>query len=219
MRKITPLQIITFIFYFTVAVTSGVASTWLLFGSLPLGDFRGVVLVLVGVVLIYLFTFVVYRVFLRITPLVAGELPAGSAQEFAAQVNILFYLIFFNALIQTHFLPVPMLRLVYLALGAKLGANTFGGVLLDPPLTVVGSDCIIGYDAVLYAHAIEGDRFSLATIEIGDHVTIGAYAIVMSDVHIGDGAIVSAGAVVSKGTRINAGEIWGGIPARLIRAP
>ncbi len=218
MRKITVPQISVFLVYFTVAVALGLGSTWLLFGWMRLGDFRGVVLVAAGTVLIYLFAFAAYRLFLCITPLVTGDLAPGSKAEFAAQVNTLFYLIFFYSLTRTHFLPVPMLRLVYLALGARLGPNTYGGVILDPPLTIVGTNCIIGHDAVLFSHAIEGAHFSLAMIEIGDNVTIGAHALVMSDVHIGDGAIVSAGAVVGKGTRIRPGEIWGGIPARLIRA-
>lgn len=218
MRKITPPQITVFLVYFTLAVALGLGSTWLLFGGMNLGDFRGVILVVAGAILIYLFAFAVYRVFLSLTPLTTGDLAPDSKEEFAAQVNILFYLIFFNSLIQTHFLPIPMLRLVYLTLGARLGSNTYGGVILDPPLTIVGRNCIIGHDAVLFAHAIEGVHFALATIEIGDNVTIGAHAIVMSDVRIGDGAIVSAGAVVGKGARIKAGEVWGGVPARLIRA-
>jgi acetyltransferase-like isoleucine patch superfamily enzyme len=49
-------------------------------------------------------------------------------------------------------------------------------------------------------------------------VTIGTTAVVMSDVIIGDGAIVSAGAVVTKGSRIGAGEVWGGMPARRLKA-
>jgi len=36
-------------------------------------------------------------------------------------------------------------------------------------------------------------------------------------VTIGDDAIVSSGAVVTKGTRIPAGEVWGGVPARRLR--
>ena len=156
--------------------------------------------------------------FLKAMPLAEGELEPGSRAEFAAQVNILFYLLLFNSLIRTHFLPVPLMRLVYLALGARLGPNTYSaGTLLDPPLTEFGANCIIGHDAVLYAHAIEGSRFALARIRIGDGVTIGAMAVVMSGVAIGDGAIVSAGAVVLKDTKIGAGEVWGGVPARRLR--
>ena len=53
-------------------------------------------------------------------------------------------------------------------------------------------------------------------MRIGNDVTIGAHAVVMPDVEIGDGAIVSVGAVVTKGTRIGCAEIWGGVPAQRI---
>jgi len=218
MRQITPPQILTFLGLFSLILVLGLGTTWLLLGRLPLGDFRGVTLVVAAAVFVYLYAFLVYRLFLRFVPLQEGELPEGSRAEFAAQVNILFYLILFNTLIRTHFLPVPLMRLVYLALGAKLGRNTYSaGVLLDPALTHIGDNCIVGHDAALFAHAIEGTRFSLAAIRIGNNVTIGATAVIMSDVVIGDGAIVSAGAIVNKGTRIGPGEVWGGVPARCLR--
>jgi hypothetical protein len=89
-----------------------------------------------------------------------------------AQVNILFYLILFNSLIRTHFLPVPLLRLVYLALGgARLGHNTYSaGAILDPPLTYIGNNCIIGHDAVLFSHAIENRRLSLSAISLAQAI-------------------------------------------------
>lgn len=218
MRQITPPQILCFLCLFALILALGIGTTALLFGNLPLGDFRGVALLIAGVVTVYLYAFLVYRLFLRFMPLQEGIIEEGSRAEFAAQVNILFYLMLFNTLIRTHFLPVPLLRLVYLALGARLGANTYSaGVLLDPPLTQLGDNCIVGHDAALFAHAIEGARFSLAAIRIGHNVTIGATAVVMSDVVIGDGAIVSAGAVVNKGTRIGPGEVWGGVPARCLQ--
>lgn len=218
MRQITPPQILCFLCLFALILALGIGTTALLFGNLPLGDFRGVALLIAGVVTVYLYAFLVYRLFLRFMPLQEGIIEEGSRAEFAAQVNILFYLMLFNTLIRTHFLPVPLLRLVYLALGARLGANTYSaGVLLDPPLTQLGDNCIVGHDAALFAHAIEGTRFSLAAIRIGHNVTIGATAVVMSDVVIGDGAIVSAGAVVNKGTRIGPGEVWGGVPARCLQ--
>jgi acetyltransferase-like isoleucine patch superfamily enzyme len=110
------------------------------------------------------------------------------------------------------------MRLVYQALGTRMGANTYSaGVILDPPLTELGANCIIGHDAVLFSHAIEGRHFALSRIKAGDNVTIGATAVIMSGVSIGDGAIVSAGSVVLKDTRIGPGEIWGGVPAKRIK--
>lgn len=218
MRQISIAQIISFFAILSAILILGIGTAWKLFGTLPLGDFRGVSLVVTAVLFIYLWSFVFYRVFLAFMPLHEGEIEEGSREEFAAQVNILFYLMLFNSLIRTHFLPVPLLRLVYLALGARLGHNTYSaGVILDPPLTYIGDNCIIGHDAVLFSHAIEGRRLSLAAIHIGNDVTIGATAVVMSGVSIGDGAIISAGAVVIKGTCIGTREIWGGVPAKLLQ--
>lgn len=219
MRAIKPDQVAVFLCLLALILVLAVGTTALVFGPLPLGDFRGVTLVVVAVLLVYLYAFLVYRCFLLALPLHEGEVPEHSRHELAANVNILFYLLLFNSLIRTHFIPVPIQRLIYLALGAKLGANTYSaGALLDPPLTHIGSNTIIGHDAVVFAHVIEGARLELKSVHIGNTVTIGAKAVVMAGVRIGDNAIVSTGAVVTKDTQIAAGEIWGGIPARRIKA-
>lgn len=218
MRKITLPQIMLFFLLFGSILVLGITTAYELLGALPLGDFRGVTVVGGAVVLIYLYAFAVYRLFLHFMPLKEGELGEGSQEEFAAQVNILFYLMLFNSLIRTHFIPVPLMRLIYQALGARMGANTYSaGTLLDPPLTEFGANCIIGHDAVLFCHAIEGRHFTLSRIRVGDNVTIGATAVVMCGVTIGDGAIVSAGAIVLKDTQIGPGEIWGGVPAKRLK--
>ncbi len=218
MRKITFSQILYFQLLLWSAISGGILTTWLLLADIPLGDFRGIALSLCAITLIYLYAFLVYRIFLHFRPLQEGFLAQGSSEEFTAQVHALFYLLIFNSLIRTHFLPIPLMRLVYIALGAKLGKNTYSaGAILDPPLTHVGDNTIIGHDAALFSHAIEGDFFALNSIHIGNNVTIGATAVIMPDVIIGDGAIVSAGAVVSKGSRIGPGEVWGGLPAKLLK--
>lgn len=50
---------------------------------------------------------------------------------------------------------------------------------------------------------------------IGNDVWIGANVIVKSGVHIADGAVIGAGAVVTHD--VGPYEIWGGIPARMIK--
>jgi acetyltransferase-like isoleucine patch superfamily enzyme len=218
MRKITPQQISLFFLMFGLILVLGVGTAYGLVSKLPLGDFRGVTVFIGAVVFIYLWAFAIYRLFLHFMPLKEGDLAEGSREEFAAQVNNLFYLMLFNSLIRTHFLPTPLMRLVYLALGARMGDNTYSvGAILDPPLTEFGANCIIGHDAVLFCHAIEGRHFALSRIRVGDNVTIGATAVIMPGVRIGDGAIVSAGAVVLKDTQISPGEVWGGVPARRLK--
>ncbi len=218
MRKITPKQITFFMSLLTVILISGITLAVGILAWIPLGEYRGVVTFFFCLLMIYLVAFTVYRIFLHFYPLQEGEIEVGSAAEFSAQVNILFYLLLFNSLIRTHFIPVPIMRLVYLALGAKLGENTYSaGTILDPALTELGDNCIIGHDAVLFSHAIEGSSFALLKIKVDDNVTIGAHAIIMAGVVIEEGAIVSAGSVVLKNTRILKNEIWGGIPAKKIK--
>lgn len=125
MRKISFGQILFFQVLLFTSIALGVLTTSFLLGGLPLGDFRGVTLVVSAVIFIYLYAFLVYRLFLRVLPLREGNIPEGSREEFAAQVNILFYLLLFNSLIRKHFIPVPLMRLVCLALGARLGENTW----------------------------------------------------------------------------------------------
>jgi len=218
MRKITLFQICSFMLLLLLALMLGIGTTILLLGDLPLGDFRGITAIGGVAIFTYLYAFAVYRLFLYFMPLVEGKLTEGSQDEFVAQINTMFYLILFNSLIRTHFLPIPVMRLVYQALGARMGSNTYSaGALLDPPLIELGENCIIGHDAALFCHAIEGGHFALHRIRIGNNVTIGAGAIIMPGVNIGDGAIVSAGAVVLKDTYIGQDEIWGGVPAKRIR--
>lgn len=219
MRKIGVGAIVSFSAMLTSAVILAIVTGITTLRQIPLGDYRGVAVVIGTLLMAYLYAFLIYRTFLYFFPLKQGFIEEGSKDEWVAHVNILFYLMLFNSLIRTHFIPVPLMRLVYLALGARLGENSYcAGTLLDPPLTRMGKNCIVGHNAVLYAHAIEGRYFALEPVVLGDNVTIGAMATVMSGVTIGDGGIVSAGAVVRKGTVIGAGEIWGGVPARLLKS-
>ncbi len=215
MRKITGLQIAVFGALVSAAAVAAVATTGVLLGSAPLGDFRGVLLSLAGVLSFYVFSIVIYRLFLRLFPLRAGEIAPSSQQEFVYHVYVLFHLILFYPLTLSSILPAPLARTLYIALGARLGANTYSqGVILDPPFVEIGENSVVGLSAVLCPHVIEGERLAHYPIKIGDHVTIAGTAIVLSDVEIGDRATVAVGAVVMKGTRIGPGEIWSGNPAR-----
>jgi len=218
MRKITPAQIVVFLVLLLSALGLSVGTTWLLLGRLPLGDFRGIVLTLAAVLLLYLYAILDYRIFLRFFPLRAGEIEPHSGQEFVYHVYILHYLMLFYPLLQSRLLPIPLLRVCYGLLGAKLGSNTWGsGTILDPPFVSIGDDCVVGMDSILCPHVIEGDRLAHYPITIGNKVTIGAGATILSNVEIGDGAIIGMRALVAKGARVGAGELWTGVPARRLR--
>jgi acetyltransferase-like isoleucine patch superfamily enzyme len=217
MRKITGGPISVFLLMFTVVLGLGISTDHLLLSGLPLSDFRGIVLTMGAILFVYVYAILIYRVFWFVMPIKEGYIEEGSREEFGYHVYVLFYLLLFYPLTRTYFLPTPFMRLVYLALGARLGNNTYcAGVILDPPLTQAGANTIIGHDAVLFSHAIEGRHLSHAMIRIGNNVTVGAKAVIMSGVTIEDGAIVAVGSVVKKGTHIKANEVWGGNPARLL---
>jgi acetyltransferase-like isoleucine patch superfamily enzyme len=215
MRTIHPKEIAVFILFICVIGAAATSGVWLSFATLKwTGEFRGVLSSILFVVLFYGFSIVCYRIFVFAFPLPAGDIAEGSRDEAIYHVYLLFFLMLFYPLMKGNFVPVPVMRAVYIALGARLGANTYsGGILFDPIFVKIGSNTIIGQGALIIPHVIEGPRLAHFPIRIGSNVTIGANAIILTDVEIGDRAIVATGAVVTKGTRIAAGETWGGIPA------
>ncbi len=218
MRKINGPEVAVFCLLLMAVLGLATGSAWLSIKEIPPSDFRGISIAAIFVAGTYFFAALTYRMIFAFFPLPIGDIPEGSRAEFFWNLHQLFFLVLFFSVIRSHIVPVPLTRLVYLALGARLGANTYsGGAMLDPALTTLGRDCIIGHDAVLFAHAIEGRRLALHPIRIGNGVTIGAHAVIMPGVDIGDGAIVAVGAVVTKGQIIGAGELWGGAPAHRLR--
>lgn len=83
----------------------------------------------------------------------------------------------------------------------------------------IGEGAHIGPEVVLMdgdSHAIAPSTGPIAApIEIGDHVWIGARAIVLKGVTIGDGAVVAAASVVTKD--VAPGTLVAGSPARYVR--
>jgi acetyltransferase-like isoleucine patch superfamily enzyme len=220
MRTIKPAQIAVFMALFGVALVLTVLTVRIFPGRLPLGDFRGVAMVLAALLLLFAYSAIVYRIVLAAFPLREGEIVEGSHQEFVYHVYVLFYLLVFYPVMRSGFTPAPLMRIVYLALGARLGSNTYSqGIIHDPPFVRAGANCVIGQSALLVPHVIEGRRLAHYPITLGDNVTIGAHAVVLSGVTIGDDAIVATGAVVPKGTFIKPGEVWGGVPAKRLRGP
>ena len=217
MRKIQPSQILVFVLLFSMACALAWGTNRLALDALPLGEYRAIAKVAGFVILLYAWALALFRLFITWFPLPVGEIAEGSRGEFVYHVYLLFFLILFYPVIRSGFVPVPLMRLFYQALGAKLGANTYSsGLLLDPPFVELGSNCIVGQYALIVPHVIEGSKLAHYPIKVGDNVTIGAGATVLSGTTIGDDAIVSTGAVVAKGTVIGEGEIWGGVPAKLI---
>lgn len=83
--------------------------------------------------------------------------------------------------------------------------------MLAPRVAIVGADHVI--DVVGTPIQFSGRPPQSRTV-IEDDVWVGASAIIMRGVTIGEGAVVGAGAVVTKD--VPSYEIWAGVPARRI---
>ena len=98
-------------------------------------------------------------------------------------------------------------------IGAVIGDGTMidMGAILGGRATV-GKNCHIGAGAVL-AGVIE--PASAKPVIVEDNVLIGANAVVIEGVHIGENSVVAAGAVVIED--VPAGKVAAGCPARIIK--
>lgn len=70
---------------------------------------------------------------------------------------------------------------------------------------ILGEEITVGHAAILHA------------CTIGDRCLVGMGAIVMDGAELENDCMVAAGAVVTPGTRMGAGTLWRGNPARLAR--
>lgn len=218
MRKITPTQILVFSILLGTTILLSIASDLWLLGGLKLGDFRSVILTLGGLLLLYAYAILTYRIFMAMVPLLSGDISPGSPQEFVYQVHLLFFLMLFYPVMRSGFIPVPIMRLFYQSLGARLGRNSFSaGILYDPHFIRIGDNTLVGQGALLIPHALEGMHLSHQPITLGNNVTIGAYAIVLGGACIDDGGLLAAGSVLGKGAHVGPDEIWAGVPARMIK--
>ena len=104
-----------------------------------------------------------------------------------------------------------------------IGKNVFinaGCKFQDQGGITIGDGSLIGHNVVLATlnHSLlASKRANLipAPIRIGKNVWIGANAVVLPGVTIGDGAVIAAGAVVTK--NVEADTVVGGVPAKVIR--
>jgi len=121
------------------------------------------------------------------------------------------------------------------SLGA--GASVWPGAVLrgDAAAITVGASTNL-QDGVTVRTAAANPLERAAPITLGDRVTVGHGAALGPGVRVGDGslvgmgatlgagsvveagAMVAAGAVVEPGTVVASGQLWGGVPARLMRA-
>lgn len=79
--------------------------------------------------------------------------------------------------------------------------------------TVIGADCVLRQNTTI-GSKVRRDGTSTDCPVIGDRVDIGAHAVIIGEIRIGDDAVIGAGAVVVKD--VPAGAVMVGNPARRI---
>jgi carbonic anhydrase/acetyltransferase-like protein (isoleucine patch superfamily) len=70
---------------------------------------------------------------------------------------------------------------------------------------IIGNFVSIGHNAIIHGCTIQ------------DKVLVGMGAIIMDNAEVGSNSIIAAGAVVLEGTKVEAGTIYAGVPARKIK--
>lgn len=112
--------------------------------------------------------------------------------------------------------PSPFNIWFYRMMGMKIGKGTIinTSFISDPSLIEIGENTTVGGSATLLAHYGVGGYLVLSPVKIGSNVTIGLKASIMGGVEIGNEARILPHSVVLPKTKIPAGEVWGGIPAR-----
>lgn len=215
MRQIAPKAITIFSLLTVFNVLLNVALFWIANSLIGISQ---QILYFVMPVTFYLSTIATYRIYFNYLKFPIGQIPKNTSEDYAFQIYVLYYLIYFNFFIHNPLLPVPISRGFHQLLGAKFGAGSYSaGIILDPPYVEMGENSIIGFGAVVCSHALEGENVSFENIVIGSNVTIGLRSMIMPGVVIEDDAIVAAGALITKNTHIKSGEVWGGIPAKRIK--
>lgn len=209
---------------------SGLALALLLAGALALtgflvapltavwvGDYRAIANGLVFLLAFGLLSALLSRVLLALRPFQAGAYSMDDPLFIRWKLLTVIYEFGRGALLP--FTTVFARPLVATLFGARIGANTaLGGRIADPFLVTVGEGAVLGHNSVLTPHAITTGRLILKEVRIGRGVTVGVNTVVMAGAEIGDGSVLAAGSVVPPFTRIPPGELWGGVPARRIKA-
>tara|TARA_B100000767_G_scaffold273012_1_gene302055 strand:- start:404 stop:1132 length:729 start_codon:yes stop_codon:yes gene_type:complete len=118
-----------------------------------------------------------------------------------------------------HFVPSFLATAYFRVAGAKIGKNTQINTvrLNDPCLIRIEDDCVVGGGAIFNGHLVEKGQMVFAPIHLKKGSLIGARATVQPGVVVEENAVVATNALIPKYRTIPAGEVWGGLPAVMIR--
>lgn len=218
MKTMPPLIIFLFVSILLLIGSMSLLITTSL--SIFIGSTNTLLAIIIWILVFFCLALVTHRLHVRLFPLAPGIYADGSTEEFHYQLRTLFVIVFFDPVLHRLPIPLPLTRPLHILFGAKIGKNSYpsGAVLSHPySMITIGHDCILGYGSILSPHIMESGILGAQPITIGNRVTIGVNAVILSGVTIGDDSIIAAGAVIPKDTVIPPHEVWGGVPAKKIR--
>jgi len=108
-------------------------------------------------------------------------------------------------------------RIMYKALGARLGKGVFPATILDPWMVEIGDGTTMGAYSCVAGHAIEGDRIMFARAKIGKNCVLGFRSLVWPGAELGDRVIIGTYSMVPKGAKLPSNTVWVGAPVKLVK--
>jgi acetyltransferase-like isoleucine patch superfamily enzyme len=159
------------------------------------------------------------------TGLLGWRTPANAALRIAdlewpllAWVRYLVITHVVRVLVGSLFRASPLWTLYLRLNGARLGRGVFINSLFvnDHNLLDFGDRVVIGGDAHISGHTVEGGFLKTAHVRLGPDVTIGIGAVIGIGVEAGPGCQVGALSLAPKHAKLEAGGVYAGIPVRRI---
>jgi acetyltransferase-like isoleucine patch superfamily enzyme len=123
-----------------------------------------------------------------------------------------------RVLVGTFFRSSPLWTWYMKLNGARIGSGVYINSLSisDHNMLEFGDGVVIGESVHLSGHTVEGGVVKTGHVRLGKGVTVGLGSMVGIGVEAGDRCQIGALSVVPKNTRLEAGAIYVGVPARRI---
>ena len=117
------------------------------------------------------------------------------------------------------FRATPLWSLYMRLNGARMGRRVYvrSLELSDHNLLEFGDDVIVGANAHISGHTVEGGYVITAPVRLGNNVTVGLGSVVGIGVEVGDNAQIGALSLVPKHRRLDGDATWVGIPVSRLR--
>ena len=109
-----------------------------------------------------------------------------------------------------HYLFSPVITmLMYKFMGAEIGkGSSVYGKIMDPIMTKIGSNSIIGTDAILSCHADNRTAFVAGPVRIGNNCLVGGMSIIGPGVVVEDDCVIAAGSMILSNKRVRKGTTY-----------